>query len=179
MAENKEKIIKAWIMFKNYIKNLHYFDNLLLIKLRHHDYMESLRLISEKYYDINTNLNIIINDKETIDKKILNEKIGLLNNNMLNLIKIVEKKNKKLIAEFKEHNTLLERFKSDQFTIQKYFMEEVNKELEQVKLEEVNQEQVKLEEVNQEQVKLEEVNQEQVKIIKDELNPNHIRFEYL
>jgi hypothetical protein len=166
MAENKEKIIKAWIMFKNYIKNLHYFDNLLLIKLRHHDYMESLRLISEKYYDINTNLNIIINDKETIDKKILNEKIGLLNNNMLNLIKIVEKKNKKLIAELKEHNTLLERFKSDQLTIQKYFMEEKlkNKELEQVKLEEVNQEQVKL---------------EQVKIIKDELNPNHIRFEYL
>jgi FMN-dependent NADH-azoreductase len=96
------------------------------------------------------------NDKETINKKILNEKIGLLNNNMQNMIKIVEKKNKKLIAELKEHNTLLERFKSEQLTIQKYFIKEElkNKELEQVK-------------------------QEQVKIIKDELNPNHIRFEYV
>jgi hypothetical protein len=156
MAENKEKILNAGRLFKNYIKNLHYLDELIKIRHHDHDYMESLRLISEKYNDINTNLNIIINDKETINKKILNEKIGLLNNNMQNMIKIVEKKNKKLIAELKENNTLLERFKSEQLTIQKYFIKEElkNKELEQVK-------------------------QEQVKIIKDELNPNHIRFEYV
>jgi hypothetical protein len=117
--------------------------------------LESIRLVSEKYYDINTNLNIIINDKEMINKKILNKRIGIIYENIQNLTKIIEKKNKKLILESKEHNTLLERFKSVKLTIQKYFME------------------VELKNKEQEQVK-----QEQVKIIKDELNPNHIRFEY-
>jgi hypothetical protein len=100
-----------------------------------------------------------------INKKILNKRIGIIYENIQNLTKIIEKKNKKLILESKEHNTLLERFKSVKLTIQKYFMEEElkNKEQEQVK---------------QEQVKQEQVKQEQVKIIKDELNPNHIRFEY-
>ena len=165
MAENKEKILNARRLFNNYITNLHYLDNLLLIELGHNQYLESIRLVSEKYYDINTNLNIIINDKEMINKKILNKRIGIIYENIQNLTKIIEKKNKKLILESKEHNTLLERFKSVKLTIQKYFMEEElkNKEQEQVK---------------QEQVKQEQVKQEQVKIIKDELNPNHIRFEY-
>jgi hypothetical protein len=155
MAENTEKLQNAWRLFKNYVKNLHYLDNLLLIELGHNQYLESIRLVSEKYYDINTNLNIIINDKETINKKILNKKIGLLNNHMQNMIKIVEKNNNKFTAELKEYNTFLERIKSEKLTIQKYFMEEElkNKELEEEK-------------------------QEQVKIINDELNPSHIRFEY-
>ena len=155
-------VLKSWILFNDYITDLYYLDDIFLVDVW---YFKNLRLVSEVYYNINTNLNIIINDKETISRNLLNKKIGILYKNMQNLIKIIEKKNKKFKVESEIYYTVKERFKSVKLTIQKYFRE----------LELKNNE---LEEKDEKKEKKEKVKKEKVKIIKDELNPNHIRFEY-
>jgi hypothetical protein len=164
-----KKEIPTWKWFKKYVTKLDYLYNLVEDKEGDKEednnlrtrYFNNLIYISEVYYNVNYNLEIVLLNKEEIKKKSLNKRIGVIYNNIQNLIKIIEKKNKEYIPETKQerraYNIVNNRFKSVKLTIQKYFMEEElkNKESEE-----------------------KEQKEEKVRIKRDKLNPNHIRFEY-
>jgi tRNA G10 N-methylase Trm11 len=166
---NKE--ITTWKWFKTYVTKLDYLDSLLLQEPewevnKRETYFNNLRYISEVYYNVNYNLEIVLLNKEEIKKKSLNKRIGIIYENIQNLIKIIDQFNEKynpvLKQEKRAYNIIMDQFKRVKLTIQKYFKEEFK-----------NQEESKNQVEDKQNQK-----EEKVKIKRDKLNPNHIRFIY-
>lgn len=144
------KEISTWRWFKIYVSKLDYLERLLKeekdINLRR-QYFENLRIISEIYYNLNYNLEMVIENK----KDSLNEKINKIFKNIQKIKKVIKKQ--KYVASSKEekrvYKVVREQIKQLIKTIKDYYLLWMN--------DEENREKRKRSEINYYEEELEEI----------------------
>jgi hypothetical protein len=124
-------------------------------------YFDNLRFVSEVYYNVNYNLEIITRmDDKAIKKDSLNKRIGMIYNNIQILKKIIQ--NSKYTPDTKlekrAHNIVVDQLQRVKKTIQDYFI--LLEKLEKRNIKEINYKEEELEDDDELEDELEDLDDE-------------------
>jgi hypothetical protein len=142
-----KKSVTTWKWFKIYVTKLDYLEKLFQDDLRK-NYFDNLRFVSEVYYNVNYNLEIVTRmEDKAIKKDSLNKRIGIIYNNIQIIKKIIKKSrfNPDSKEEKRAYNIVVDQLQRVKKTIQNYFI--LLEKLEtQVKIEKRNRKEINYEE---------------------------------
>jgi len=158
--------VTTWKWFKIYVTKLDYLEALFQDDSRIR-YFDNLRLVSEVYYNVNYNLEIVIRENFIFKKHkktySLNKRIGIIYNNIQILNEIMKKSkyNPDSKEEKRAHNILIDQLKRVKKTIRNYFilLENDNSENQENKRQKRNRKEINYKEEELEDDELEEEEQ--------------------